>query len=139
MARPQLQLDEQKIIDLAGFGCTNEEIAAALNVSADTIEQRFSGAIKKGKLNFHTSLRRLQARSAMGYWTEDAETGRRKYIEPSVTMQIWLGKQYLGQVDKIENDVNVDGSNIQINVLAIDGNNVRPTSVDRMLNDVAKQ
>lgn len=131
MARPQIQIDENQVTDLAGFGATNEEIASALGISEDTLTRRFADAIKKGKLNFYTSLRRLQARSAMGYWTTDGNTGRRKYIEPSVTMQIWLGKQYLGQTDRIENEVSMDGGSININVLAIESpeNNVCLTDV----------
>jgi hypothetical protein len=44
----------------------------------------FSGAYEKGLENGKSSLRRLQWKAALG---------------GNITMQIWLGKQYLGQRD----------------------------------------
>jgi hypothetical protein len=78
-------IDPERVEDLAGLGCTNEEVAAALGVSADTIERRFAGAIQKGRLRFQVSVRRIQYRLA--------EQG-------NAAMAIWLGKQYLGQTEK---------------------------------------
>lgn len=55
----------------------------------------FSDAFNKYSANGRMSLRREQFRSAMN---------------GNVTMQIWLGKQYLGQVEQPETTVNVDAA-----------------------------
>jgi hypothetical protein len=85
MPRPRAKVDPSQVEDLAKLGCTNEEVAAALGVSADTIERRFAGAIQNGRLQFRVSVRRIQYHLA--------EQG-------NAAMAIWLGKQYLGQTEK---------------------------------------
>jgi transcriptional regulator with XRE-family HTH domain len=82
--RPRKQVDEQQIESLARIGCTVAEIAAALGVSKDTLERNYAAPIEKGREHAKISLRRMQFKSA--------EAG-------NVTMQIWLGKQLLGQKD----------------------------------------
>lgn len=94
-----LQCDEDTLRTIQGLGqiqSTNVEAAAVLGVSRETFEQflgnnekaaeTFERAKEKGK----SSLRRLQFKSAQ---------------DGNVTMQIWLGKQLLGQKDKQELDV----------------------------------
>jgi hypothetical protein len=88
--RPRKELDLALIENLAMIQCTDSEIAAALNVSVDTITRRkkeptFADAYERGKQGGKRSLRRLQ-------WLS-AEKG-------GFVMQIWLGKQYLGQQDR---------------------------------------
>jgi hypothetical protein len=82
--RPRKQVDEQQIESLAGIGCTIAEIAAVSGVSKDTLERNYAALIEKGREHAKSSLRRMQFKSA--------EAG-------NVTMQIWLGKQLLGQKD----------------------------------------
>ena len=74
---------------LASKCCTQDEIAEAIGISADTLQrdQELYGAWKRGHNNMKTSLRLRQFQSAM--------SGK-------VVMQIWLGKQYLGQKDKVD-------------------------------------
>jgi len=84
--RPRKNLDGNLIRRLAGIGCTNKEIAAVTGVSEDTLERNFAGVIEKGRETAKASLRRFQWKSAAG---------------GNVTMQIWLGKQLLGQTDKV--------------------------------------
>jgi hypothetical protein len=86
MARPLLEIDEETVEKLAGIHCTMEEIAYVVGCSVDTLERRFAETIKAGKAKGRTSLRRHQ-------WLS-AEKG-------NVTMLIWLGKQLLGQTDKL--------------------------------------
>lgn len=93
MARPRKKINPEQVEKLAAIHCTNEEIAAVLDCSADTLERRFAGAIKKGKAKGRASLRRVQ-------W-EAAQKG-------NATMMVWLGKQTLGQTDKIEQDKGKD-------------------------------
>jgi len=86
--------DKREIYTLAAMGCTVSEIAEHLAVDITCIEKNttYSGLIKGGKENFKKSLRRMQYTSAK---------------EGNVTMQIWLGKQILGQRDKIEADTTI--------------------------------
>lgn len=87
MGRPKLNIDEKEVEKLAALHCTNEEIASWFSCSADTIENRFSGVIKRGKEKAKTSLKRKQYEIAMS---------------GNVSMLIWLGKNLLGQKDKPE-------------------------------------
>ena len=75
--------------------CTKDEICGILDIDEGTLTKwcketynsGFSDIYKKKSSTGKMSLRRQQFKSA--------ENG-------NVTMQIWLGKQYLGQTDKIE-------------------------------------
>jgi len=107
VGRPKTELDENSIIDLLGIGCTNEEVATYLNTSVDTLERRFAESLRKGRVKLKESLRRMQIKSANGFVAPDG-----KYIAPNVTMQIWLGKQFLNQREDpivVDNDfVSID-------------------------------
>ena len=81
---------------LAAIGCTVAEIAAFCGCSKDTLERRYAALIQKGRENMKLSVRRMQYQSAQG---------------GNVTMQIWLGKQYLGQSDR--NDITSGGDPIK--------------------------
>ena len=85
-----LKINEEDVRKLAERFWTITEIAAFFNCSDKTISNRFSDIVVKGKENGRAKLRDIQLRSAMN---------------GNVTMQIWLGKQYLNQIDK----VNVNG------------------------------
>ncbi len=88
MGRPKKIIDYQTAESLAKIQCTQEEIAEVLGISVRTLQRdkQFCRIYKKGMDAGRMSLRRLQYKSA--------ESG-------NVTMQIWLGKQYLGQSDKV--------------------------------------
>ena len=111
--RPKLELNDEGVEHLASFMCTNEEIAAVLNCSADTIERNYAGAVKKGHERGKSSLRRQQYKMAMGVLAvgpdgkpEEDKNGNptnRYLIAPNPTLLIWLGKQCLHQSDKNEN------------------------------------
>ena len=84
-----------QLIYLCGLFCTQKEIAAMFNCSVDTLGSRIKEGFKgKTFSDIHsmyrdrgkTSLRRQQV----------------KHAENSYYMSIWLGKQYLGQTDKVE-------------------------------------
>lgn len=95
MARPRKQIDKTEFEKLCGLLCTLEEIAGFFDCSADTIENwckreyghRFSDVYKKYSTYGRISLRRNQL----------------KLSEKSPAMAIWLGKQWLGQVDEPDN------------------------------------
>lgn len=97
MARPQKFIDKTEVEKLAAMGCTNKEIGAFFDCSADTIERRFAGVLQKGRERGKIKLRRLQ-------W-QAAEKG-------NTAILIWLGKQYLDQRDHFDQpsiEAKVDG------------------------------
>ena len=80
--------------------CTEEEIASILNCSRDLFytednKELYRQAIQKGQSEGKQSLRRYQY--------ELAKKG-------NSSMLIWLGKQWLGQTDKIEQSVGISNS-----------------------------
>ena len=87
--RPKIKLDYEAIEKMAGMMITQEEIAGYFDCNVRTLQRdkEFCRVYKKGLDKGRMSLRRQQFKSA--------ENG-------NVTMQIWLGKQYLGQTDKVE-------------------------------------
>jgi hypothetical protein len=99
MGRPLKPFDFPTFERLCRLQCTLEEVAGFMEVSADTVERRckshygttFADAYKKYSAPGRISLRRHQFRQA----------------KTSAAMAIWLGKQYLGQSDKIETKAEV--------------------------------
>lgn len=91
--RPKKVLDLAAIRKLAMIQCTHSEIASVLGVSLPTLTAfpGFLDIYKIGQENGRKSLRRVQFASAL-----KGNTG----------MLVWLGKQYLGQKDRIETDLN---------------------------------
>ena len=88
MARPKkYNIDTNEVEKLAGYGCTNIEIADFFGCSSDLIEKSYSEFLRKGRANLKKRLRKAQLDTA---------------LSGNSTMLIWLGKQMLGQVDKQE-------------------------------------
>ena len=88
MARPKkYKIEGVEVEKLAQYGCTNMEIADFFGCSNDLIKKSYSQFTTKGRSKGKIRLRQLQWKSA--------ENG-------NVSMQIWLGKQVLGQSDKQE-------------------------------------
>jgi hypothetical protein len=84
--RPKKYVDLEMVERLASIQCTHSEIASALGISVDTLTRNphFAEIYKRGAEGGRKSLRRMQFESAN---------------KGNVVMQIWLGKQYLGQSD----------------------------------------
>lgn len=80
-------IDRDVVYKLACIQCTPEEIAEVVGTNVTTIKKRFGDLIEKGKSAGRKSLRRAQ-------WD--------KAINGDTRMQIFLGKQYLGQKDTPE-------------------------------------
>ncbi len=87
MAKAKIDIDPEEVYKLAQLGCPTTEIAAWFKCSVDTIDRRFADELDKGRANLRMSLRQWQIKSAK---------------DGSYTMQIWLGKQMLGQTEKTE-------------------------------------
>lgn len=115
-------IDWEKIDELLKIGCNQEEIATILDVDVDTLTNHaksekgvlFSEYIKRGQQSYKIGIRRSQMRSAVGVPKYDPNGNIIGWLTPpSVAMQIWLGKQYLDQKDKIETDTHVTGEVIK--------------------------
>lgn len=109
--RPKKTINYDIVEALANVQCTQEEIANALDLSVRTLQrdEEFCRLYKKGQNNGKMSLRRIQF----------------KLAEKNPTMAIWLGKQYLGQRDVIEEQHNVNNGIIDELIGAI--NNAKET------------
>jgi hypothetical protein len=86
--RPRKAVDENIIYELARLMCSNVEIAGVLQISLNTLTDRYSHVLEEGRSEAKISLRREQFRKAM---------------EGNVQMLIWLGRQYLNQVETVIN------------------------------------
>ena len=97
MARPRIEIDEENFRKLCGLQCTLSEVASFFDCSEDTIERwcrrelkmSFADAFKKHSASGKISLRRWQFKMA----------------EHNCSMAIFLGKNWLGQTDKIEQTI----------------------------------
>ena len=88
MARPKkYNIDTSQVQKLPSLGCTNTEMGDFFGCSPDLLEKSYSEFLTKGRAEQRIRLRQLQWKSA--------ERG-------NVTMQIFLGKNMLGQQDRIE-------------------------------------
>jgi hypothetical protein len=96
MARPKVNIDPDQLESLAGIQCTQAEAAAVIGITQAALSQRLktdkvlADAWENGRARGKASLRRKQYEAAM--------KGDR-------TMLIWLGKNWLGQADKLEQDI----------------------------------
>ncbi len=106
--RPKYEIDYKTLLGLCKLQCTGEECAAVLEVDYDTLNNRlkedgeggFSDFFKKHSAGGRASLRRRQFKAA---------------DDGNVTMLIWLGKQYLGQTDRMEQKQDEDALPIEVN------------------------
>lgn len=104
--RPKKEIDFKILEGLCRIQCTEEEIAGVLEVSVDTINRKckvhygctFAEASKRFADLGKVSIRRSQFKMA----------------ETNCTMAIWLGKQYLGQTDKVESKVEQGSFTVRI-------------------------
>ena len=90
MGRPRKEFSWDVAEKAAALMCTGEEIAALCDISYDTLERRVK---ELGYENYAEWYKKHSAdgRKALRRWQmESAKKG-------NATMQIWLGKQYLGQ------------------------------------------
>jgi hypothetical protein len=94
--RPKKEISKEQFEKLCGLQCTKEEIAGFFNCSPDTIERyckstyhdNFAAVYKEYSAQGKISLRLYQF----------------KLAEKSAAMAIFLGKNMLGQKDRIEYD-----------------------------------
>lgn len=93
--RPHFNIDWDKVDKLCAIQCTGEEIAGVLGCDYDTLNSAIKREYGFGFSDYFTqksasgkmSLRRKQYTTAM---------------DGNPTMLVWLGKQWLGQTDRVE-------------------------------------
>lgn len=93
--KPLTDEDFAKLVAMIRIQCTQDEICNIFGMTAETLNKRleergegkFSTLYKKHQDEGRASLRRMQWKTAEG---------------GNPTMQIWLGKNMLGQTDKVE-------------------------------------
>ena len=86
-AAPDPFVTAEKVEALAALGMNGTDIAAYFGTSKSTISKKYAAIIEKGRERLKVSLRQAQIKAA---------------LEGSNVMLIWLGKQMLGQSEKIE-------------------------------------
>ena len=74
----------EEVYKLAAIGCKDSEIANWFGIAYDTLKYNFTEELIKGREDVKIALRRAQLTTA---------------LEGNATMQIWLGKNILGQTD----------------------------------------
>lgn len=107
MARPRKEINRTTFENACSLQCTLEEMACLFGCSVDTVERWcereygkcFAEVYKMHAEDGKMSLRRNQF----------------KLSKVNATMAIWLGKQWLGQRDHLENNKPQDDK-IEINV-----------------------
>lgn len=101
MGRPKIEIDKTLFEKLCKMQCTLIEIAGVFDCSEDTIENwckatyntTFSDIYKSKSAHGKASLRRTQF----------------KLAEHNTAMAIWLGKQYLGQKEVVDTNIQANG------------------------------
>lgn len=103
MSRPQADINWGLVEEYLIAGCSGAEIAAMIGISAPTLYDRcqtdnglmFSEYSQQKREKGDLILKKVQYETAI----KDKDR----------TMLIWLGKQRLGQKEKAEQDIKVDG------------------------------
>lgn len=112
--RPRKEIDLAQVAAMCKIQCTQVEICGVLDVSEETLLLRlqeqgwssFPEFYERHSSEGKMSLRRVQWQNAMG---------------GNATMQIWLGKQVLGQVEKREY-TGKDGGPLRTEVTQVEKN-----------------
>ena len=92
-------LTAAQLEELAAIGLSDTEICNLLGISESRWKARYPSVIKKGRARLRKSLRRAQIKSA---------------LSGNSTMLVWLGKQYLGQSDRLDHSVSAEHKVISI-------------------------
>lgn len=95
--RPRIEIDKTQFEKLCSIMCTEEEIAGFFSCSVDTIE-RFC------KREYGSSFAEL-FKTFGSYGKISLRRSQFKLAEKSPAMAIFLGKNYLGQKDVIEQTI----------------------------------
>jgi hypothetical protein len=78
----------EDVYKLAAIGCSDREIALWFDIKEDTLRYNFADTLLKGREDIKMALRQAQLKLA---------------LSGNAVMQIWLGKNMLGQSDNPNN------------------------------------
>jgi len=110
--RPKVKMGLEEVENLSRLNCTMDELAAYFGVDVRTVqlraqkEPKFRAAIERGQAMGRLSVRRQQIRLL--------EQG-------NPTISIWLGKQLLGQRDRLEAEVTMKDGDMTLEQLLATG------------------
>ena len=90
VGRPRINIDLYIVGNLASIGCTQEEIASVVGVSARTLQRNFADIIDRFKNKGKASLRKKM-------WDKAIK-------KDNTHMQIWLSKNELGMKERTVNE-----------------------------------
>lgn len=93
--RPRKEFDWDKLDSILFFGATFLECEELMGVSEATIKRRIK---EKYKCSFEHYRDKKMSKARRNLRRKQYETA----MSGNITMQIWLGKQWLGQTDKSE-------------------------------------
>jgi len=101
LGRPRKVLDAELIARFIGKGFTIQYVADYFGVGETTLRDNYSDALRKGRVFRDGCLQAKQFHKAM---------------KGDTTLLIWLGKQWLGQSDKVvaavPNELSLDGLSV---------------------------
>lgn len=100
MGRPKKEIDIANFEKLCSMMCTEEEIAGFFDCSIDTVD-RFCK--KEYKTTFADIYKTLSVKGKIAL-----RRNQFRLSETNTSMAIWLGKQYLGQKDVTDIDLNAN-------------------------------
>ena len=96
--RPQFPIDWETVDGMCAIQCTGVEIAGVLGCSYNTLVR----AVKREKeLTFEDYFAQKSVEGKVSLRRKQYDTA----LEGNTTMLIWLGKQWLGQADRIESSI----------------------------------
>lgn len=107
--RPRKRFSYEDFEKLCHIQCTKSEIAGFFDCSEDTIENRVREATGE---RFSDVYRRLSAQGKMSLRRKQFS----KAMKDDTRMLIWLGKQYLGQAEKVQSETSVEEKRVHIHL-----------------------
>jgi hypothetical protein len=102
--RPKIEFDEKdwKLLNVCcQFKHYEEDIASLLDVSLSTMKRRIR---ERYDCSFEQYRRKILSRTKQNLFQKQYEVA----MSGNVSMLIWLGKQWCGQTDKVENHHMID-------------------------------
>lgn len=107
MGRPKKVIDYELVSKLASIHCTQEEVASVIGFNRKVFERdkKIKEVYDDGILKGKSSLRRKQMELALA---------------GNVSMLVWLGKQILGQTDKVHQTQNTQIDKLDLLIKGID-------------------
>lgn len=99
--RPETPIDWKQVENLLMAGCLGTEVAASIGISEDTLYRRVVKELKYESFTAYAVNFRQKGDSLL-----KAKQFESAIKDKNIPMQIWLGKQRLGQKDKTDLEVN---------------------------------